>query len=143
MIFPCSDWVEWEQATWHANYIHGSEGTIPRVTETGLGDAGKSKRERIVWVAPAHGGAECEGSAVDEDRRTLRRYPDGGIRWHNSLDPCCKTSLWKARIQSMIEWGVRKKEEARNLSSRVRGPNLLSPKSSVQETTLFCKEFET
>ncbi|CAJ1393513.1 unnamed protein product, partial [Effrenium voratum] len=28
---------------------------------------GKSKRERIVWVAPAHGGAECEGSAVDEE----------------------------------------------------------------------------
>ena len=28
--------------------------------------AGKKQKKRIVWVAPAHGGRECEGLPIDE-----------------------------------------------------------------------------
>ena len=28
---------------------------------------GKTKRSRVLWVAPAHGGLECEGSTEDEE----------------------------------------------------------------------------
>ena len=54
--------------------LWGSWGVYDQCTATCGG--GTHERQRVVWVAPAHGGTECFGSATDKEshRKTSKSY---------------------------------------------------------------------